>query len=196
MFQQLNEFPAEHPIATALHGQRLLLPLPVPIHAGGGNGSSLEQVGRIAPSETRWLEEEWTPSEDLGSIRRNGRSLDEPVDVIWSLEQVNPGTGRTQRLLVVGSGPWMLTNIADVVVSTGGERVTLLNPGNHELMFASAAWLSGMDELVAKGPLSQEVSRLRGLSESSQHFFGWLLVLGLPGCVMFLGVVIHLRRRN
>jgi len=196
MFQQLNDFPAQHPIAAALNGQRLLLPLPVPIHALGGTDSSLEQVGSIAAGEARWLEEEWTPSEDLGSIRRNGRSLDEPVDVIWSHEQVIPGTGQTQRILVVGSGPWMLTNIADVVVSIGGERVTLLNPGNHELMFASVAWLSGMDELVAKGPLSQDVSRIRDLSSTSQGFFGWLLVLGLPGSIILLGVVVYLRRRN
>ena len=72
---------------------------------------------------------------------------------VWTMER--------SGVLVVGSGPWLLTNVADVVVSSGGGRMTLLNPGNHELVQSAVAWLSGEDDLVAQGPLSQEVSRLQ-----------------------------------
>ena len=101
-----------------------------------------------------------------------------------------------QRVLVVGSGPWLLTNVADVVISSGGGRMTLLNPGNRELIQSAVAWLSGEDDLVAQGPLSQEVARLRSVTGDTRQWVGWLLLLGLPGAVILLGLIVFLARRN
>ena len=106
------------------------------------------------------------------------------------------GGGAPQRLLVVGSGPWMLTNVADVAVSAGGDRISLLHPGNHELMMASVAWLAGEDQLVAQGPLSQEVARLRGIGDAQLQMVGWLLTAVLPGVVLLIGIGVWMARRT
>ena len=193
MYQHLVEFPAEHPIAAALNGQRLVLPLPLPIQATEDRWNAL---ATIEPGQARWLEREWVPSSDLGPVERGTSVLDGPVDVLWSLERAGVDGDAVQRLLVAGSGPWLLTNVADVVVSAGGGRMTLLNPGNHELMQAAVAWLSGEDDLVAQGPLSQEVARLRGVTEGARRGAGWLLLLGLPGLTIVFGLFVYMTRRN
>lgn len=192
MFQQLVEFPAEHPIAASLNGQRLVLPMPVPLRAVDDRWSP---VATVRAGATRWLESEWVPSSDFGAVQRGEASLDAPVDVVWALERTGLDDG-TQRVLVVGSGPWLLTNVADVVVSSGGGRMTLLNPGNHELVQSAVAWLSGEDDLVAQGPLSQEVSRLRSVTDGTRRWVSWLLLLGLPGGVVCIGLIVFLARRN
>lgn len=193
MYQHLVEFTAAHPIAAALNGQRLVLPLPLPIEASDDRWNAL---ATIRPAQARWLESEWTPSSDLGPVERGDSALEGPVDVLWSLERPGVDGGSVQRLLVAGSGPWLLTNVADVVVSAGGGRMTLLNPGNHELMQAAVAWLSGQDDLVAQGPLSQEVARLRGVTGNARRGVGWLLMLGLPGFTIAFGLFVYLTRRN
>ncbi|MDG2291896.1 MAG: hypothetical protein P8L37_04490, partial [Phycisphaerales bacterium] len=193
MYQHLVEFPAEHPIAAALNGQRLVLPLPLPIQATEDRWNAL---ATIEPGQARWLEREWVPSSDLGPVERGTSVLDGPVDVLWSLERAGIDGDAVQRLLVAGSGPWLLTNVADVVVSAGGGRMTLLNPGNHELLQAAVAWLSGEDDLVAQGPLSQEVARLRGVTEDTRRGAGWLLLLGLPGLTIVFGLFVYMTRRN
>jgi hypothetical protein len=176
-----------------LNGQRLVLPLPLPIEASDDRWNAL---ATIRPAQARWLESEWTPSSDLGPVERGDSALEGPVDVLWSLERPGVDGGSVQRLLVAGSGPWLLTNVADVVVSAGGGRMTLLNPGNHELMQAAVAWLSGQDDLVAQGPLSQEVARLRGVTGNARRGVGWLLMLGLPGFTIAFGLFVYLTRRN
>lgn len=193
MYQHLVEFTAAHPIAAALNGQRLVLPLPLPIAASDDRWNAL---ATIQPGQARWLESEWIPSSDLGPVERGTSVLEGPVDVLWSLERPGVDGGPVQRLLVAGSGPWLLTNVADVVVSAGGGRMTLLNPGNHELMQAAVAWLSGQDDLVAQGPLSQEVARLRGVTSTARRGVGWLLMLGLPGLAIAFGLFVYLTRRN
>ena len=102
----------------------------------------------------------------------------------------------TQRIFVVGSGPWMLSNVADVAVSAGGDRISLLNPGNHEMMMSAVAWLAGEDQLVAQGPLSQEVSRLKGIAGVQLQVVGWLLTVVLPAIVLLLGVGVWMARRT
>ena len=196
MFQQLTEFPAPHPVASALNGQSLALPLPVPLRSSGDVGASRQPLASVDPTGDRWLESQWTPSLDLGPVQRGTQGLDDPVDVIYAIERPAVDDGSFQRLLVVGSGPWMLTNVADVAVSAGGDRISLLHPGNHELMMASVAWLAGEDQLVAQGPLSQEVARLRGIGDTELQVVGWLLTLVLPGAVLLLGIVVWMARRT
>ena len=90
----------------------------------------------------------------------------------------------------------MVSNVADVVLDVGGGRVALINPGNHELMLASAAWLAGMDDLVAASPVSQEIARLRGISPETRTRWVWIAVAGLPAVCVLLGVCVWMIRRN
>jgi len=195
VFQQLTEFPSPHLVAGALNGQSLALPLPVPLKPVDGAEGDFQVLATIEPDADRWLETQWTPSLDLGPVRRGDQQLPGPVNVVYAVER-DFESRAPQRVLVVGSGPWMLTNVADVAVSAGGDRISLLHPGNHELMMSSVAWLAGEDHLVAQGPLSQEVARLRGIGDAELQIVGWLLTLVLPGLVLLLGVGVWMARRT
>jgi hypothetical protein len=99
-------------------------------------------------------------------------------------------------LLAVGSGAWLRTSVADQAVSAGGGRIALAHPGNHELLLAGTAWLSGLDERIAAGPLSQEVARLGAVSRGARTFWAWLLLAGLPVVLLASGTAITLGRRD
>ena len=79
--------------------------------------------------------------------------------------------------------------------SAGGDRVSLVHPGNHELMLAGTAWLAGLDDRIARGALSQEVARLASVPAASRTAWGWVLLAGLPAASLLLGFGIWLWRR-
>jgi hypothetical protein len=110
--------------------------------------------------------------------------------------QGTDGEGVFGRVLAIGSGAWLRTNIADAAVSAGGGRIALSNPGNHELLLAGTAWLAGLDDRIAAGPLSQEVARLGAVGAASHTVWGWILLLVLPSGLIVAGVSIHMGRRD
>ena len=118
-----------------------------------------------------------------------------PVPVIVSAQRRSPAGIASQRFVLVGAGGWMISNTADAVRDIGGGRVALENPGNHELMLASVAWLAGMDELIAASPMSQEVSRLRGITPEVRAAWWWIIVAGVPLACFLLGGLVWLWRR-
>ena len=116
--------------------------------------------------------------------------------MVIAAERTHPIEGGMQRMIVVGSGGWMASNVADPVVEVGGGRVALVNPGNHELMLASVAWLAGMDDLIAAGPLGQEIPRLRDVTAEDRVLWGWIVIAGVPAaCLLLAGIVFMVRRR-
>ena len=89
----------------------------------------------------------------------------------------------------------MLNYVADMVMATGGERYALLYPGNHELLLSGSAWLAGLDDRIAPGPLSQEVARIGSISPQAKMQWTWFMLLGIPGLIMLVGIGVWLRRR-
>lgn len=90
----------------------------------------------------------------------------------------------------------MLNYVADMVMATGGERYALLYPGNHELLLSGSAWLAGLDDRIAPGPLSQEVARLGSIATRTRVQWTWFLLLGIPGLIMLAGIGVWFRRRS
>ena len=190
--QVLRDFPADHPIARALHGQQMYVALPVPIRVSDEVPSGVQHhaVAHIAPSANRWLEEDWAVDpQDLDDPKPE-EQFAEPVPIVVAAQRDE------QRFMVVGSGGWMLSYIADAVIPLGGDRVALANPGNHELLLASAAWLAGMDDLIAPSPVSQQVARLDGITPQVQRRWRWIVLAGMPGCYLLLGVLVWQVRRR
>lgn len=198
--QIVQDFSDESPVGRAVDGQQARFAGPVPLRppsaadsATLGANVTLYTIAAIEPSPTRWLETDWSRFQD--SQARPDQQFTEPIVIAMAAERPSPTGAGVQRLIVVGSGGWMVTNIADPVVNIGGGRVALQNPGNHELMLASVAWLAGMDDLIAASPMSQEVSRLRGITPEVRTAWWWIIVAGVPlGCVL-LGAGVWLWRR-
>ncbi len=196
--QTLRDFAPDHLIGRAVDGQQAYLGMPVPLVMRTSPNVQHGVVAAISPSETRWIEKEWTG--DLSGRKPEESSrFKEPVPLIITAERSNPNGRSTQRIIVSGSGGWMVSNVADVTydISGGrGTRIALINPGNHELMLASAAWLAGMDDLIAASPVSQEVARLRNVTPEVRRLWMWIVLAGLPGACVFLGFSVWLIRRR
>jgi hypothetical protein len=193
--QAVHEFSSEHLIGRALNGLQTYFGTPVPLRVVEVEGGvRAHAIAAIQPSPERWLERDWT---DIGRRARDPmQAMTEAAPMVVAAERIHPITGRPQRFMMVGSGGWMVSNVADVVLEIGGGRVALINPGNHELMLASAAWLAGMDELIAASPISQEVARLGDVTSEARLRWMWITVAGLPGACAALGVLVWMMRRN
>ncbi|MDG2424800.1 MAG: Gldg family protein [Phycisphaerales bacterium] len=195
--QVLTEFTEPHLVAAALHGQSLALPLPVPVGISeDARRGDILLMAHVSPRSTRWLEEDWSPRDEAMPMQADQTSLDQPAPVIAAVERPSPVGGEPQRVLVVGSGGWMLNYVADMVMATGGERYALLYPGNHELLLSGSAWLAGLDDRIAPGPLSQEVARLGSIPSATRRQWSWFLLLGIPGVITLVGIGVWFRRRS
>jgi len=212
----LRDYNAETEIGRAVDGEQTRFVFPVPLHRASGEaalaslgGLKASVVVAVDPSPTRWIESEWTGNLDERDPRPEQR-LPEPLPIVMTAERANPawpgtgtGTGNgpqggsaAQRIMVAGSGTWLFTAYADQVWPLGGDRVALIYPGNHELALASVAWLAGMDDLIAATPLSQEISRLRGVTPEVRATWWWIIVAGVPLTCLLLGAAVWMWRRR
>ena len=197
MVQVVTEFTEPNPIAAALHGQSLALPLAIPLaRQMMESQSNIEFIASLPPSDRRWIEEEWSAQDQQRVVRGSKPSQQSAIPLIGMVERRSPIDGSQQRVLVVGSGGWMLNYVADMVMPAGGERYALLYPGNHELLLSGSSWLSGLDERIAPGPLSQEVARLGSINEESRSLWSWILLLGIPGFITAVGIGVWFLRRS
>jgi hypothetical protein len=198
-----RDYSGDSPIGRAVDGQQTLFPVPVvirripgPTTENSGSGSSLviTDVAMIDASPERWLEPEWTGDIEHREPRAD-TALTHPAAIVVAAERPVPGSNGVQRMVVVGSGGWMLTGVADHLRDLGGGRTALDNPGNHELLLASVAWLAREDGLIAASPMTQEVSRLRGITPAVRVAWWWIIVVGVPAGCLFVGIVVHWWRR-
>ncbi len=194
--QAVQRFESSHPIAQAVHGQQAYLNLPTPIQISDFTGVEHHILAQVPPAENRWLEQQWEIPGDRLDEPRDDQRLDEPAPIIVAAERPHPMKPGRQRLLLVSSGGWMLSYVADAAVSIGGDRMALVYPAHHELMLASAAWLAGMDDLIARSPTSQEVARLGEIGTAAGWFWTILFIGGLPLGSLLLGLGVWMIRKR
>jgi len=190
--QPLEEI--SHPVSDAVGDQALVILQPVALEID--DDSDAQVLWAIEPDEDRWLESEWRMDrvESRKVIPEDGL-FENPLPVVVAVEREIEGRG-LQRVLVVGGSGWLLSTVADLSRSMGGDRRVLEAPGNRSLLLTSAAWLSGLDELVPQSGGVREFSRLTGLSETTRRVWGGVLVLGLPLLVLGIGGSIIVSRRR
>ncbi len=202
MLQVVN-YESIHPIAAAAHGLQTSFDLPVALRIVEPAPAGVVRipVATLDAAENRWLESDWMlPPDRLGDPDPSERlTADEPIVVAVERVGVHPGPGAgnrgRQRAIVVGSGGWALSYIADVTLSAGGGRAVLLNPGNYELLQASIAWLADADDMIAPSPVSRQVARLEGVGTAAQTLWRWIAVALVPGACLLLGVAVWFMRR-
>ncbi len=199
----VRDYSGESAIGRAVDGQQTAFSLAVAIQripeAAASPDLTITDVAMIEPSPHRWLEPEWTGDFDQREPRAE-TVLTDPQAIVVTAERAligaaGVGGGSVQRFMLVGSGGWMITNVADSVRDIGGGRTALENPGNHELLLASVAWLAGMDDLIAASPLTREVSRLRGITPQVRAAWWWIIVVGVPAGCLMMGLLVYWWRR-
>ena len=70
-------------------------------------------------------------------------------------------------------------------------------PANTELFVNGVSWLSHLDDLIAPSARTQDVPRIKPITKEARGALLWIVVVGLPAVIMFLGVgVWQVRRRG
>lgn len=197
-----------HPLSGVLDGQRLTLPVPVPLIAAesaadDGDGrdpgdatataDAVDVVVAVEPAAGRWLDAEWG-SGRLPTAPPAGAGLPGPTPLVVAMQRPHPAgadaaaavTGR-QRILVVGSGGWMRSRTADAIADLGNGRAALISPGNHELALAGVAWLTGQDDRVAASSAGGQVPRLSGIDRTVRMRWAFATVVAGPLVIVLLG---------
>ncbi|MCP3903153.1 MAG: hypothetical protein GY715_05900 [Planctomycetes bacterium] len=191
-------FPDGNPVSAAVHGQQTYFVLPVPVEPVDPVPGGVRQtvLAAVDPSPVRWLEADWARKLAVRTADEPGTPFENAQPIAVAAERSRSGEdGGEQRMIVIGSGGWMLSYVADVYATIGGQRAALTNPGNHEFMLASVAWLAGMDELIAPSPVSRQVARLDGLDVPTRVRWGLLAIVGAPlGCLL-VGMLVFVVRR-
>lgn len=196
-WQPVEEANRAHPVGAALDGQAAVFNHPTPIGLGeSATGTTV--IASIAPSSNRWLEDDWREDARATKSVPDAKRFTAPQPIVVAIERRDPGTNQEQRAVVVGSGGWMLSAVADVTQSLGGNRFALASPGNRELMVSSVAWLSGEPALVdaAGGASGREVARIGAISDGVRAMWLALLAGGMPATVTFAGLLVWWRRRQ
>lgn len=193
--QHVQRFERGHPIAAAAHGLQTYFGLPVPIRFEPRADRTVSILAQVGPGPHRWLEPDWSEDPQSRPEPEREQRFDEPIAIAAAVEQAHPVDGDRQRAILVGSGGWMLSFVADAADQVGATRAALLNPGNYEFMQASIAWLAGQDDLIAPSPASQEVARLGEIGDGAYRVWFAVFVIGMPvACLLLAAGVWALRR--
>ena len=198
---QLSNYPPGSAIGSAVHGLQTVFDLPLVITLDDASGFDAPDVRRevvlaVEPGRDRWLETDWMLSPDSLDEPTADQRFDLPAPLVVAAERRNPVKPGHQRMLVVGSGGWLLSYLADVVVPVGGDRMVLVNPGNFELLMAGITWLAGDDDRIASSPVSRQVARLEGVTEADLSLWRWVALAILPGGCLALGIFVWTVRRQ
>lgn len=177
--QMIANTNSEHLISRAVDGRQIYLPLPIALQGG-------ESLITIMPSEDRWLDQQW--EREIADIESK-EPLETEISIATAVENKNGG-----RSIVIGSGGWLLSWVADRAVSIGGNQVAMLNPGNSELFLAAVEWLAGLDGWIAAGPIGQQSTRVEGLSENMYLTWAIILVIGIPASLVGTVTIVTIRR--
>ena len=176
-------------------GSQILMILE-PIALSVPEGGSARTLWAIEPAPTRWLEGDWRPEviAQRTEVPESDR-LEDPLPVVVAVE-FDRADGRLQRGIVVGGAGWLVTTVADLARSLGGERSILEAPGNRALMLSGTAWLASIDELVPGSGAISATSRIKGLSPLMRTVWAVLLLGVLPAGVFLVGSGVVLARRR
>lgn len=199
--QTLVALDVNNPIAKAVRGLPLRLEWPIAIRTSNV-ADVIATPLYVVDDPTVWGESQWlsywqvpiaqhdsVPSKPAKDSQRDDSKG--PWPVVVAAERHN--TGGTQRLLVVGSDTWFTDRIAQDRAMVDG-RAVLTSPGNSELFEASVYWLAGQDDMIAQSPTARAVPLIRPLAGGTLLLLRWAAILGLPGAVLLLGLVLRLVR--
>jgi hypothetical protein len=179
--QMISRTNSEHVIARAVEGRQIFIPLPISMEGG-------EPLILVNPSGDRWLDTHW----EREIIDVAGKLPIAKDVTIATATQHHSGA----RVVIVGSGGWLLSWAADRAVSLGGGQVAMVNPGNSELLLACVEWLSGLDDWIAAGPIGQQLSRVHGLSRPMYLVWTGILILGIPILLFASALFVSIRRHR
>ncbi|MDZ4829142.1 MAG: ABC transporter permease [Phycisphaerae bacterium] len=192
-WQEVERMNVGHPIGAAVSGQPAIFNHPNPISTLPS--VSAVTIASIEPGANRWLEDDWRGDGLAARAVPTTKRLSDAIPIVVAIERDDAATKRHARAVVIGSGGWLLSAIADAAQSLGGDRYSLTSPGNRGLMLASVAWLAGLDA-TGYGGANRESARVGEVSDASRATWFVILVGGVPLAITAAGVGVWMRRRR
>jgi len=103
-----------------------------------------------------------------------------------------------KRLVTVAEQVWASDDITGYgLLGPGTAELTgAAVPGNSELFVNSVFWLAGLEDLIAASPRSQDVPRIRPMTNNAYWWHQVLLLAGLPLASLVLGLGVWWNRRK
>ncbi len=201
-YQLIERFPRAMPFASRMQGRAMLLPQPMPLELDVARAEDAHvrcmTAIELEPLATRWIEDDWRNEgagvQEVSAKKRMESVL--PLALLLERRQSGAEGGDAQRVVIVGSGGWMLSSVADISQSLGGSRVLLTNPGNREFLLASVAWLANREDLLGTGMSGREIARIEGLSDEARLVWRVVLLGLMPCAPLVAGACVMLRRRR
>lgn len=211
-WQRVEPRPTDHPISAAIAGEGTLFTHPTPVIVAAHDGPARPAIiAEIAPAPTRWTEVDWRSERMHRTAPPVDRLLDAPVAVVAAIERRLPdladgpsreisgsaadGRRPLQRLVLVGSGGWLLSSVLDEREIVG-ERDLAANPGNRELLLASVDWLAGRDDEIGQSPAAASTARLAIDGGATRALWGGVAIVGLPLAALCIGTMVMVSRRR
>jgi ABC-2 type transport system permease protein len=196
-WQMIESVPSSA-VALRLRGRAILLnqPMRIQLTDPAPAGVKREVAVTVEPSGDRWLADDTRGDGDgVHEVPAHKRFNDSLPVVVLAEREVE---SETQRVVLVASGGWLLTSVADNSIDLGGGRSALMNPGNRELLLASVAWLGNREDLVNSGLSGREVARIEGLTPIARRVWtiGFSALLALGPIAFGAGVLLRRKGRS
>lgn len=196
-WQLIERVRAGSPLVGRLRGKAILLNQPMAIRLAQPlpEGVRATVAVEVEPGQERWIADDWRGDGDGIREVPDSKRLKDPLAVCVLAERKT--AGGSQRAVVVASGGWLLTSLADLSDGLGGGRTALVNPGNRELLLASVAWLADRADLLDGGLSGREVPRIESLADGPRR--AWMFGFGgslVIGPIVAGGLLIAARRRR
>ncbi|MBX3388957.1 MAG: hypothetical protein KF691_05830 [Phycisphaeraceae bacterium] len=196
--QDEGDAKSSNPVLGAIRGLPTYLPWPIGLNSLPDAPATSVPLLRIPESENTWGESSWlliwqTPRAQRAALAGPpkfdpGKDDRGPWTVAIASEIPATSASPAQRLLAVGSTGWFFDSLTQPGVQVDG-RVVSPFPGNQELFDSALYWLSFADELIAQSPQANSIPLIGSINPVRLLWLRLIIVLGLPLCVLALGVV-------
>jgi len=187
-----------NPVFGAIRGLPTYLPWPIGLKAGKDAGVSATSLLQIPGDENIWGESSWlliwqTPRAQRSALAGSpkfdsGKDDRGPWSVAIASEIPASAASPAQRMLAVGSSGWFFDSLTQPGVQIDG-RVLAPFPGNQELFDSALYWLAFADELIAQSPQANSIPLIGNIDPARLLWLRLIIILGLPLCVLALGIV-------
>lgn len=136
-----------------------------------------------------WAEQDF---EAAGGVKRTPEKSAEAFTIGMAAQT------KTNRLVVIGDPIWATDEITTQGIFGAGTADIggALYPGNTELFVNSVYWLSGLEDMIAASPRSQDIRRVQSMTQSTYNSVKWSMLAGMPVLAFFLGVAVYFVRRR
>ncbi|MFA9480176.1 Gldg family protein [Phycisphaerales bacterium AB-hyl4] len=188
---EVDRWPSELPVSQALAGMRGMFVQASPVHVGAVEGVQQWPIAALQ-GQRMWAARRVTDPEALRSARYDAAESEPSFPIAVAAERGDA------RLIAVADPVWA----SDVVTTYGqfgrgtAEISGALFPANSEMFVNSVYWLAGMEGLIAASPRTQDIRRIRAMSDMTLRGYYIALLGGAPLLILGAGVGVWFVRRR